>query len=195
MVEVNLCGHATLASAYVIFEILGHEDSDIIFQSKSGELKVSRKEDMFELNFPASEIKKCKISKEIVATFGKEPIEVWKSDDYMLVYENETDIRSLSPNMSLLESLDCRGAIVTSKGNDFDFVSRFFAPGCGVNEDPVTGSAHCALVPYWAKRLGKTKLSAAQLSSRGGKLQCELIDDRVLMAGKAVKYLQGTIYL
>ena len=195
LVEVDLCGHATLASAYVIFEIFGHQDSDIVFHSKSGELKVFRKAEMLELDFPVSPIKRCKTPNEIVKALGKSPVEIWKSDDYLVVYDYESDIRLLSPDFNILGKLDCRGVIVTSKGTESDFVSRFFAPRCGVNEDPVTGSAHCVLVPYWAKQLGKTKLSAAQLSKRGGKLQCELIGERVLIAGKAVKYLEGKIYI
>jgi len=130
---------------------------------------------------------------EIIQAFGKEPIEVWKSDDYIAVYENESDIVSLSPDFSILNKLECRGIIATAQGKETDFVSRFFAPRCGINEDPVTGSAHCELTPYWAKQLGKNKLSAAQLSKRGGKLQCELAGDRVLIAGKAITYLQGSI--
>ncbi len=192
-VEVELCGHATLASAYVLFEILGFPGNEIVFDSKSGELKVRRKGQLIELDFPKSTISRCDIPTEITRAFGKEPLEVWKSDDLIAVYENESDIVSLSPDFSILNELDYRGVIATSPGEETDFVSRFFAPRYGVNEDPVTGSAHCELVPYWASVLGKSKLSAAQLSKRGGWLQCELSGERVLIAGKAVKYLEGTI--
>lgn len=192
-VEVDLCGHATLAAAHVIFEILGFQGNEIVFHSKSGELKVTKRNDLIELDFPVSTISKCETPIEIIQAFGKEPIEVWKSDDYIAVYENESDIVSLSPDFSILNKLECRGIIATAQGKETDFVSRFFAPRCGINEDPVTGSAHCELTPYWAKQLGKNKLSAAQLSKRGGKLQCELAGDRVLIAGKAITYLQGSI--
>jgi len=192
-VEVELCGHATLASAYVIFEILNDENKEITFNSKSGELKVIKKEESIELDFPVSIIRKSQISGEIIEALGKEPVEVWKSDDYLVIYENESDILSLSPNFDAISKLDCRGVIVTATGSKSDFVSRFFAPKFGINEDPVTGSAHCSLVPYWSKKLGKTILFAEQLSKRGGKLQCTLVGERVLIAGKAVKYLEGKI--
>ncbi len=192
-VEVELCGHATLACAYVIFEVLGSHDNEIVFHSKSGELKVTRKGSLQELDFPVSNISKCEIPNAITKAFGKEPIEVWKSDDYIAIYENEADIVALSPDFSVLSELECRGVVATARGEQTDFVSRFFAPRCGINEDPVTGSAHCELMPYWVNRLGRNKLSAAQLSKRGGKLRCELVGDRVLIAGRAEKYLEGTI--
>ncbi|MCG6938482.1 MAG: PhzF family phenazine biosynthesis protein [Gammaproteobacteria bacterium] len=192
-VEVELCGHATLASAYVIFEIIGHQNNEIIFQSKNGELKVTKKGELLELDFPSSTVSKCETPVEITRAFGKQPLEVWKADDYLAVYENESDIVSFAPDFNVLRELKCRGVIVTARGETTDFVSRFFAPRYGIDEDPVTGSAHCELMPYWVNVLGKTNLSAAQLSSRGGKLQCELAGDRVLIAGKTVKYLEGTI--
>lgn len=192
-IEVDLCGHATLAAAYVIFEMLGFQGNQIVFHSKSGELNVAKRNDLIELDFPVSTIYKCEIPIEITRAFGNEPIEVWKSDDYIAVYESESNIVSLSPDFSILNKLECRGIIATARGKETDFVSRFFAPRCGINEDPVTGSAHCELTPYWAKQLGKNKLSAAQLSQRGGKLQCELNGNRVLIAGKAIRYLEGSI--
>jgi len=191
--EVDLCGHATLACAHVIFEILGFQASEIVFHSKSGKLKVRKRNGLIELDFPASVITKCDIPNEITKAFGKKPIEVWQADDYVAVYENESDILSLSPDFNILSTLDCRGIIATAQGDNVDFVSRFFAPRYGIDEDPVTGSAHCALVPYWAKELGKEKLSAVQLSKRGGKLQCELRGNRILIAGKAITYLEGSI--
>jgi len=192
-VEVDLCGHATLAAAHVIFEVLGFQGNEITFHSKSGELKVTKRNDLIELDFPVSTLSKCETPIEITRAFGKEPIETWKSDDYIAVYENESDIVSLSPDFDMLSKLECRGVIASARGGKTDFVSRFFAPRCGINEDPVTGSAHCELTPYWAKKLGKNKLSAAQLSERGGRLQCELVGDRVLIAGNAVTYLEGSI--
>ncbi len=193
VVEVDLCGHATLASAYVIYEICGHKDNEIVFTSRSGELTVRRKELMLELDFPVSDIFQCEISDDMKLGLGKEPLEVWRSDDYIAVFESESDILSLAPDFSTLAKLECRGISVTAPGEKTDFVSRFFAPKCGVNEDPVTGSAHCELMPYWVARLGRNELSAAQLSKRGGMLQCTLSGKRVLISGKAVKYLEGTI--
>jgi len=192
-VEINLCGHATLASAYVIFEILGSESSNIIFNSKSGELKVGKKGKFIELDFPVSKIHKHHIKQDIIEALGKKPVEVWKSEDFLAIYENESDILSLSPNYNTMSKLDCRGVIVTAEGKKTDFVSRFFAPRCGINEDPVTGSAHCSLAPYWSNRLKKSIFTAEQLSKRGGKLQVEIDGGRVLIAGRAVKYLEGKI--
>ncbi len=192
-VEVDLCGHATLASAYVIFEILGFGGDEILFHSRSGELRVRRKGELIELDFPKAEIQRCETPDEITQAFGKEPVEVWRSDDYIAVYENASDIASLSPDFSILSRLDCRGVAATARGADVDFVCRFFAPRFGIDEDPVTGSAYCELMPYWTDRLGRNKLSAAQLSKRGGGLQCELTVGRVLIAGRAVKYLEGVI--
>ncbi len=137
-VEVNLCGHATLACAYVIFEILRLESDEIVFNSKSGELKVVRKGGLIELDFPKSTIEQCETPDEIIKAFGKKPIEVWKSDDYIAVYANEADIVSLSPDFGVLGQLECRGVVATSRGEETDFVSRFFAPRYGINEDPVT---------------------------------------------------------
>ncbi len=192
-VEVDLCGHATLACAYVIFEILQLEKEVILFHSQSGDLRVTRRGELIELDFPKAAISKCETPPEIIRAFGKKPTEVWQSDDYIAVYDSEEDIISLSPDFNILKQLECRGVVVTSRGEKTDFVSRFFAPRCGINEDPVTGAAHCELTPYWASVLGKDKLSAAQLSKRGGKLQCELAGERVLISGRAVKYLEGII--
>ena len=191
--EIDLCGHATLASAYVIFDILGIESRKIIFHSKSGEIKVRKRQKLIELDFPVSKIHRSHVKQEITDALGKNPVEVWKSEDYLVIYENESDILSLSPNFNALLKLDCRGVIVTAEGQKADFVSRFFAPKCGINEDPVTGSAHCSLIPYWSGRLKKSILFAEQLSKRGGKLQCEISGERILIAGKAVKYLEGKI--
>ncbi len=194
-VEVELCGHATLASAHVLFELLDDESVDIIFHSMSGELSVTQKSGLLEMNFPGYQLSECTTPVELIRAFGTEPVQVFKSDDYLAVYESEQDIRDLSPDFELLKQLDCRGIIVTAQGSTTDFVSRFFAPRYGINEDPVTGSAHCVLVPYWASVLDKTRFTAAQLSKRGGFLKCELIGDRVLIGGKAVTYLEGFITL
>lgn len=191
--EVNLCGHATLASAYVIFNELSYEKDTIEFISKSGELKVNREDDFLVLNFPAQPGRRIEKLESIELALSKKPLELIESDDYLAVFENEKDILDLSPDFQLLKKVKCRGLIVTAKGKNCDFVSRFFAPQVGINEDPVTGSAHCKLTPFWAKRLGKNKLTAKQLSKRGGELICELKNDRVLIKGKAVKYLEGSI--
>ncbi len=192
-VEVELCGHATLASGHVLFNIMGEHADEIVFHSMSGDLLVTRKESFIELNFPRYQLSECPTPDELIDAFGVEPVQVLKSDDYLAVYESEQDIRKLSPNFDILRRLNCRGVIVTSQGSRTDFVSRFFAPRYGINEDPVTGSAHCALVPYWVGVLGKTQFTAAQLSERGGFLKCESIGDRVLIGGEAVTYLEGFI--
>lgn len=192
-VEVDLCGHATLATAYVLFEIYNIQSNTIEFNSKSGELIVTNRAGLIELNFPVSVISSCDTPEEITKGFGKKPSEVLKCEDYIAVFENEEEVKSLQPDLNILSQLECRGVLVTAKGDNTDFVSRFFAPRCGISEDPVTGSAHCSLTPYWAAKLGKNKLTAIQLSARGGKLNCELEGSRVKISGKAVKYLEGTI--
>lgn len=192
-VEVDLCGHATLASAYVLFGMAEFPGDEIAFQSRSGELRVKKKGEFIELDFPKAGIHRCDPPPEIARAFGKAPVEVWKSYDYMAVYATEADIRALAPDFAVLGQLECRGVVATAPGEHLDFVSRFFGPRSGIDEDPVTGSAHCELMPYWTRRLGRNKLSAAQLSARGGALQCELVGERVLIAGKAVRYLEGTI--
>lgn len=192
--EVDLCGHATLASAYVLFFELGFAEETIRFDSKSGLLLVKKVADTLEMDFPALSVASSDTLQTIMAQiFGVNPIEVYLGMDYMVVFEDEETIKKLSPDMSLLRTLDLRGAIVTAVGAECDFVSRFFAPKEGIDEDPVTGSAHSQLVPYWSERLGKTTLHAKQLSKRGGELWCVYENDRVLIRGKAVKYMQGRI--
>ncbi|MEJ2199634.1 MAG: PhzF family phenazine biosynthesis protein, partial [Desulfuromonadaceae bacterium] len=177
------------------FEKLGFEKDEKLYQSIIGQLRLNWKGERIELNFPKSEISPCDTPLELTRALGKEPVELWRGADYLAVYEDESDILSITPDFTLLGQLDSRGVIVTAPGRDSDFVSRFFAPQCGINEDPVTGSAHCDLMPYWVNRLNRNRLSAAQLSKRGGRLQCELAGDRVLIAGKAVQYLAGTIVI
>ena len=193
--EVNLCGHATLAASYVIFELIGHPTNTITFTSKSGELTVRRNHDFLVMDFPSQPPSTCKIPQTLKNSLGNEPIEVLSAEDYMVVYETQDDILTINPNFEKLKSLNLRGVIITAKGENVDFVSRFFAPKLGINEDPVTGSAHCELTPYWAKKLGKNQLISKQLSPRGGVIQCELKGDRVLLSGKAVKYMEGKIIL
>jgi PhzF family phenazine biosynthesis protein len=196
LAEIDLCGHATLGSAFVIFEILKAEDSFIKFHShKSGELSVGKKGDVLTLDFPSRPVAPVEIPDGLAEAIGKTPKEVFKARDYFLVYETEQDIRDIKPNFSKLLEIPTHAVIVTAKGDSADFVSRFFAPEVGINEDPVTGSAHCNLIPFWAERLGKTELFARQISSRGGELFCELKGDRVKIGGNAVLYLKGEIYV
>lgn len=193
-VEVNLCGHATLASAHVIYRHLGFKGDEITFQSKSGLLKVTKSGDSLVLDFPASKISSAIIKKELSKGLGKIPVSVYKSGQKLLaLFEDERTILDIQPDFEKLKSVDYMGVIVTAPGEKVDFVSRFFAPRVGINEDPVTGSAHTLLIPFWAERLGKTKLKATQISSRTGELDCEHKGDRVLIAGQAVTYLIGEI--
>jgi PhzF family phenazine biosynthesis protein len=193
--EVDLCGHATLASAFVIFNYSDYAADTVKFETRSGQLAVTKSNDLLVMNFPSQPAKPCATPLLLVQGLGKEPIEVLSSEDYMAVFENEDDVIALKPNFYALNKLDLRGVMVTAKGKDVDFVSRFFAPRYGINEDPVTGSAHCALTPYWAGKLNKTKLIAKQVSKRTGYIECELKGNRVFLAGKAVKYMEGKIEL
>ena len=194
--EIDLCGHATLANAFVIFDVLKLEAETIKFHShKSGELSVEKNGDVLILDFPSRPVSPAEAPKGLVEAIGKTPKEIFKSRDYFLVYENEQEILDINPNFSKLLEIDTLGVIVTAKGETADFVSRFFAPEVGVFEDSVTGSSHCNLIPYWAEKLGKTELFARQISARGGELFCELRGDRVKIGGNAVLYLKGEIYV
>ncbi|MFZ9010540.1 MAG: PhzF family phenazine biosynthesis protein [Anaerohalosphaeraceae bacterium] len=195
--EVALCGHATLATAHVLFNTRHPALNSIRFQSRErGILEVAKSDGWLVLNFPSDTLEEVEMPKGLAGALGGTPKACWKGlTDYMVVYETEEEIRTLSPNYHLLNQIPVRGVIVTSPGRDHDFVSRFFAPRCGVPEDPVTGSAHTTLIPYWGGKLGKTRLSAAQLSSRGGILRCELLGDRVKIAGKAITYMKAELYL
>jgi len=192
-VEVNLCGHATLASAFVVFTVIEPGRNEVTFSSRSGPLSVSSDGELLSLDLPSQPPAPCAAPPELTAGLGKDPDEVLASEDYFAVYASQDDILGLRPDMSVLEKVDLRGVIVTAPGDEVDFVSRFFAPRYGIDEDPVTGSAHCALTPYWAQRLGRSKLHAYQLSHRGGELFCEEKGDRVMVSGRAVLYLQGFI--
>lgn len=193
--EVDLCGHATLAAAFVIFNFSNYADNTVKFESRSGELAVTKSDDLLVMDFPSQPGKPCPPPRLLLDGLAKAPVEVLASEDYMAVYENEEDIYALKPNFDALSKLDLRGIMVTAKGKEVDFVSRFFAPRYGINEDPVTGSAHCSLTPYWAEKLNKTKLSAKQVSKRSGYIGCELKGNRVFLSGKAVKYMEGKIKL
>lgn len=194
-VEVDLCGHATLASAFIVLTRLTPSENSVRFQTKSGELVVERKDGLLSMNFPARAPSACEVHPRLIEALGAQPETVLAARDYLVVYGSEEQVRALQPNMQLLTEMDRFAVIVTAPGQQSDFVSRFFAPAKGVPEDPVTGSAHCTLIPYWAKRLGKSKLHARQVSARGGELWCEDLGARVSMAGAAVCFLEGSITL
>ena len=192
--EVKLCGHATLATAHVLFNHLNYEANEIRFDSLSGELKVTRENEQIVLDFPALAATETVIPESVAKAFHIAPKACFKGrDDYMLVFENEQEVLSLQPDFQQLVNAQTRGVICTSKSNKYDFVSRFFAPAVGVNEDPVTGSAHTMLIPYWAEKLGKNELLAKQVSARGGILHCKLAGDRVKIGGNAITFLTGEI--
>ncbi len=193
--EIDLCGHATLASAFVIFEILGSDEKVLKFQTKSGLLTVEKEGDLLMLDFPSRPPAACETPHGLIEAIGKAPKEILKSRDYFLVYETEQEVLDINPNFTELLKIPTHAVIVTAKGETSDFVSRFFAPEVGIFEDPVTGSAHCNLIPYWAGKLGKTELFARQVSARGGELFCELRGDRVKIGGNATLYLKGEIYI
>ncbi len=197
-VEVNLCGHATLASSYVIFNELKLEDDSIRFHSgRSGELGVAKHGDRLVLDFPSYPMNEIEQCDELAQAVGKIPLRAWESQGNMvfLLMDSESDIRALEPDMSALSKVGYDEVIVTAEGDDSDFVSRMFAPRIGIPEDPVTGAIHCSLTPYWAEKLGKDKLFARQVSKRGGELFCELAGDRVKIGGHAVTYMKGEIYV
>ena len=193
--EIDLCGHATLASAHILFTELGFVGDAIHFETvKAGTLIVKKDGDKYTMDFPSRPPIPIEPPMGLKEALGeKEPVAYLRSRDYFLVYETEQEIRDISPDFFALSKMDTVGIIVTARGDNSDFVSRFFAPGAGIPEDPVTGSAHCNLIPYWAKILGKNNLHAYQISARRGELWCELKGDRVLMSGKAVTYLKGEI--
>ena len=196
--EVKLCGHATLASAHVIYEQLGHQEEEIIFQSMHrGQLKVTKKNDLLELDFPMGSYKKSKYTKEeIEKAMGISINEFYDADeDILIVLESEKDLASFVPDFNQMMNIPIRGFIITSRSKDYDFVSRFFAPRFGVNEDPVTGSAHTRLIAYWHKQLNKKYMIARQISERGGTVYCTYNGERAMMAGKAVLYSEGKIII
>ncbi len=194
--EVQLCGHATLASAYVLFESMGHASEAVRFSTEhAGVLTAQRAENaMIRVDLPARGRERIDVPPELVAALGRSPHELYRSGyNLMAVFENKRDVHELAPSADRLRKLDAFGVIVTAPGASHDFISRYFAPKAGVTEDPVTGSAHCSLAPYWADRLGKHELTAHQVSKRGGELLCTLGGDRVGLTGGAVLYMQGTI--
>ena len=196
-VEVDLCGHATLASAYTLMNFEGFLGKKINFFSRnSGTLTVTKNRDFLTLDFPVDNLQKVKDLAIFEKCFAYQPIEAYQGKtDYLLVFENEHQIQNIEPNIPEIAKINARGIIVSSISENYDFVSRFFGPNCGVNEDPVTGSAHTTLTPFWAEKLGKNKLTAKQISKRGGVLECELKNDRVLISGKCKTYLKGEIFI
>ena len=191
--EVDLCGHATLATAHVIFGKQVSDDPLLRFSTRSGELRVAREGDLLTLDFPAMAPQRCAIPEGFGEALGCMPAEMLAADDWVAVLDSEAEVRALAPNFYALRAFDKRGVVVTAPGEQVDFVSRFFAPKYGIPEDPVTGSTHCELVPYWAERLGRPALSARQVSHRGGELLCRLQGERVFLSGRAVTYLEGEI--
>lgn len=192
-VEVPLCGHATLASGHVVLNRLEPDRASVTFHSKSGPLTVRRDGERLAMDFPAIAVEPSSGHRELVAALRAAPRELHQGFQWLAEYESEQQVRALRPDFGAMRKIDLHGVIVTARGTDCDFVSRFFAPAAGIDEDPVTGSAHCRLVPYWARKLGKTRLHARQVSARGGELWCELKGDRVVLAGYATQYLEGTI--
>ena len=194
-IEVELCGHATLATAHVLFTYLDHPGDHICFDSiHSGRLTVKRDGDLLTLDFPADRMEEMVVPELIVTALLTPPLKAFRGKtDFLFVFASESEIETMEPDFGLLAQVGGRGVIVTAPGNDVDFVSRFFAPQSGINEDPVTGSAHTSLTPYWAKVLGKMRLTARQLSSRGGELICEDKGERVEISGHAVTYMKGEL--
>jgi len=193
--EVDLCGHATLATAFVIFNHFNELEHNLKFLSASGYLYVQRLDEWIQLNFPSSQLRPITPSATLLKCFPERPVECYRSDEYLLVYPSEEIIREMQPDFDNIRLLDLNGVIITAPGITADFVSRFFAPKIGIDEDPVTGSAHCVLTPYWSKRLNKNNLIAYQVSKRGGVIHCMNAGERTLIAGQAVEFMRGVIQL
>ncbi len=191
-VEIDLCGHATLASAYVICTEIEPSREEATFQTRSGPLAVRKQGKKYVMDFPAQPAQPVDPHAGLLEALGGSPAKVLAARDYLVVYESEQEVRDLDPDISALAEID-RAVIVTAPGKDFDCVSRFFAPTMGIAEDPATGSAHCTIAPYWSERLGKQAIRAYQASARGGKIDCECVGDRVLIAGSCVLYMRGEI--
>lgn len=193
--EVKLCGHATLAAAFVLYEILGYSNEVIVFYSKSGVLLADKEKNRYVLNFPMQIPHTCAVPHPILRAFQGDIVACFKAEDYIVVMEHEADVRLAKPDFQALRTLDLRGVVITAASKKYDFVSRFFAPNFGINEDPVTGSAFTQLAPLWATKLNQTSLHAKQVSARGGEVWCDVLDQRVLIKGKAVLYMQASITL
>lgn len=192
--EVDLCGHATLAAAFILFYHENFKSDEVSFESRSGKLTVKKNDEFLTMNFPADVIEKTPLTDELMSCFNKSPLEAYKGKtDYMLVFEKEEDISDIVYNIDKISRIKARGVIITAPGKNSDFVSRFFAPQSGVNEDPVTGSAHTTLTPFWSRKLNKVELSAIQLSKRKGWLKCVNKTDRIEITGKARLYMSGEL--
>lgn len=194
--EVDLCGHATLAAAYVLFEFLNYRDDCVVFETKTGRLFVDREDDgLYSMDFPSWPPKSFQVTERVAQALGERPVELFSTRDFLAVYETEEQVRALVPDMAKVSELDGLSVIAAAPGNDYDYVYRVFAPAVGIPEDPVTGSAQCTLVPFWADRLGKETLHSYQASVRGGEMICRTLDDRVKIAGRAACYMEGLITL
>ena len=194
--EVDLCGHATLASGFVYFNFINKDQNEVTFMSASGELSVSKNNDLYELNFPKDNLLKIDLEDRVEDSIGVKPVETYIGDiNLIAILDSEDAIKELNPDFNKLINLEGQGLIVTAQSNEYDFVSRYFCPKYGINEDPVTGSAHTSLIPYWSERLKSSELVAKQVSDRGGVLYCKNQDTRVLISGKAVLYMKGEIKL
>ena len=194
--EVDLCGHATLASGFVYFNFIDKDENEVTFMSASGELSVKRNDDLYELNFPKDNLIKIDLKDQVADSIGVKPIETYIGDiNLFALLDSEDTLKTLNPNFNKLINLEGQGLIVSAQSNEYDFVSRYFCPKYGINEDPVTGSAHTTLIPYWSEKLNSEELVAKQVSERGGVLYCKNKDTRVLIAGKAVLYMKGVIDL
>lgn len=191
--EVSCCGHGTLATAYIIAKKINPEKDKILFGTHKGELAVSIEGELISITFPAMDPVPCDPPGNLLNAFNIQPVEVLASNYYMAVYEDEDQIIAIKPYMALIKELDRLGVVVTAPGRDYNFVSRFFAPSMGIPEDSVSSSAHCILAPYWSKKYKKAKLTACQLSKRGGELICQYLDHRVIISGKATLYMEGII--
>lgn len=195
-VEIDLCGHATLASAFVLFKYYDSNKNFLTFQTASGELSVEKSDNLLSMNFPARPPVEVNPPEILIQALGVKPSFVLESRDLLAVFEDEKTIQNMTPDFDTIKKIKSHFAVIVSApGEHSDFVSRFFAPNAGVNEDPVTGSAHCTLIPYWAKRLSKNKLHAFQLSKRKGEIFCELLGDRVRIAGHSTLFAKGEIYI
>ncbi|CAH9066824.1 putative isomerase YddE [Pseudoalteromonas holothuriae] len=192
--EVDLCGHATLATAHVLYQHLGYDEKSISFYTKSGMLEVSKTTQGYSMDFPASVLEEVPVPLALLRGLGDiEPVQVLAAFDYVVVLKNEAQLKALEPDYNAWRELELRGVVVTAKGDNMDFVSRCFFPKLKVDEDPVTGSAHCELAPYWARTLDKTQLCASQISHRGGTILCNVKDERVMLIGPAIDYMHGEI--
>jgi PhzF family phenazine biosynthesis protein len=195
LAEIDLCGHATLASAYIIFNRLDRSLKEVVFDSKNGPLVVRNEGSILTMDFPSQAPKPCRAPKELLLALNCKPVEVLKAADYVVLLPDEKSVRDIEPDMEHMKKLDLRGVAVTARGEEADFVSRFFVSKYGIQEDPVTGSSHCELAPYWSKKLGKKEMRALQLSKRGGEILCRDMGERVLISGRAVLYMEGVINL